>query len=101
MKNKDVELIELNFKKLKKENADLKKILEEKLVGFKLDDGERERLNTWLTKHNKKCKFNKPEFCGAIGGRLTYMFTPTSLGILVKVKCACEETIDLTDVSDW
>lgn len=34
---------------------------------------------------------------GAIGGELTYMFTPTGLGVIEKVRCTCESEIDASD----
>ena len=37
---------------------------------------------------------------GAIGGGLTFMFTPTSLGIITQVKYK-DQTLDLTDYDMW
>ena len=62
---------------------------------FGLNDEEMTKLNKWLKKHDKTCPFKKEQ--GAIGGRLTYSFTPTGLGIITEVECACKEKIDLTD----
>jgi len=51
--------------------------------------------------------WNKNHMCsfvldsGTCGGRLTWCFTPTSLGLCVVVKCACGEELNLTDVEDW
>ena len=38
---------------------------------------------------------------GAIGGRLSYRFTPTGLGEIVVVTCACGEEVDLSFSEDW
>ena len=38
---------------------------------------------------------------GAIGGRIGYRFTPTSLGIAALVKCACGKEKDVTDYDSW
>jgi len=38
---------------------------------------------------------------GAIGGALTYIFGPTSIGVVVKVKCACGKELDVTDYENW
>jgi hypothetical protein len=38
---------------------------------------------------------------GAIGDRLTYQFTPTGLGIIKVVKCACGAKLNLTNYEDW
>lgn len=38
---------------------------------------------------------------GAIGGRLTFQFTPTGLGDCVNVVCLCGEVLSLTDSENW
>ena len=38
---------------------------------------------------------------GAIGGALTYLFTPTGLGDIIEVKHATGAVLDLTNVDDW
>ena len=65
---------------------------------FELDDNELVRLLAWLTEHDKNCPMI---YCGAIGGRLSYEFTPTGLGCVVIVRCACKAEINLTDYSEW
>jgi len=40
-------------------------------------------------------------YVGAIGGAITYEFTPTGLGECFIVKCLCGQKFDLTDVSEW
>lgn len=69
--------------------------------GFTLNEKEQEDFKKWLKKHDRTCKYSDSMKTGAIGGRLTYMFTPTSLGVITKVKCACGEKIDLTDTDLW
>jgi len=55
------------------------------------------KLTKWV--YNHKCEYTiHPEKLGAVGGRFTYIFTPTSIGIFVKVKCCCGEECDLTNV---
>lgn len=63
---------------------------------FELSNEELEKLDNWLkTKDLKKCG-------GAIGGRFTYCFTPTSLGMVVKViDDVDKDEIDLTDYLSW
>jgi len=56
-------------------------------------------VNKWLKEHNKTCVHYKNQ--GAIGGRLTYTFTPTGLGTIRKVKCACGEEKDVSNYEDW
>ena len=52
----------------------------------------------WYKKHSKKCKIKKKT---AIGGRLTYSFTPTGIGCIVAVRCSCGRELDLTDWKNW
>ena len=75
---------------------------------FELSGKEMEEFCKWRQKHDKKCKLSPQNNrgslsnpCGAIGGRFTYKFTPTGLGICVAVECACGGKADLTDCSDW
>jgi len=67
-------------------------------MSFELSEQENKILKKWLTKHDKKCRFS----CGIIGGRLTYIFNPTSLGCLITVQCGCGGKICLTDIiNEW
>jgi hypothetical protein len=41
---------------------------------------------------------------GAIGGAFSFVFIPTTLGTIVKVRFSCngkESELDLTDYSEW
>ena len=74
---------------------------------FSLDEKQSEKLNKWLEEietQRTKTKGEKPYY-GAIGGSLTYCFTPTSIGLVTEViyceGMLCEAKIDLTDYKDW
>ena len=41
--------------------------------------------------HNLKKHGSETIYYGAIGGGMTYIFTPTSIGTVCKVKCSCGE----------
>lgn len=59
---------------------------------FEMDSDEIAEFKKWEAEHNKTCVFGKPAaYTGAIGGRFSFIFTPTSIGQLVVVKCACGE----------
>jgi len=63
---------------------------------FSLDKFESEKLKEWFKTKDLSA------YSGAIGGRFTYSFTPTSLGTIVKVKDGLDDTtIDLTDYESW
>jgi hypothetical protein len=63
---------------------------------FALDAEQREKLNEWIKKKDLE------EYSGASGGRFTYQFTPTSLGLVAKVIDNLKhDEIDLTDYACW
>lgn len=66
---------------------------------FTLDEEQTKKLNAWLEEHKKEC--NLHIYSGAIGGRLTYSFSPTSIGVVCKVDCSCGKGIDLSDYENW
>ena len=72
------------------------------MIHFDLDDEQAAKVFKWNRKHLDHCPLYGKD--GAIGGRVSYTFTPTSLGQIVKVKCACgseDSEVDLTDYENW
>ena len=65
------------------------------LPQFYVDDSAFEKLYEFY-KHN--CT---QTMVGAIDGKTTFSFTPTSIGTVVKVKCVCGNEADLTDYENW
>lgn len=66
---------------------------------FSLDEEQGKKMQAWIDEHDKTCKcFHKQ---GAIGGRLRWCFTPTSIGVAIIVECACGEEVDLSDYDSW
>jgi hypothetical protein len=62
---------------------------------FAVDEEQLKKLNEFREKHWR---------CGskaAIGGAVTYEFTPTSLGVVVVIKCHCGAKLDVSDYQDW
>ena len=67
------------------------------LMTFRLDPVELARLTAFKEKHAKSC----PAIT-TIGGKFTYIFTPTGVGTAIVVRCnACGEEKDITDVDSW
>ena len=62
-------------------------------VAFGLSADQQRQHDEW--------KHHCSTYAGAIGGRLSYVFTPTGLGTCVTVKCICGEELDLTDSENW
>ncbi len=65
------------------------------MIDFRITDEQGEKLMKWLDSKGQV-------YTGAMGGRYTYSFSPTSLGIVVKVKDeVLKDEIDLSDYQDW
>ncbi len=64
---------------------------------FEFSDLEAASAIEWDKAHECSLKDDR----GAIGGRLSYTFTPTSLGCIIKVKCGCGAELDLTAYDEW
>jgi hypothetical protein len=63
---------------------------------FTLTTAQAKKLNAWQKRH-KHAKETQP----AIGGKLTYSFTPTGVGVVMAVTCACGKTLDFSDYDSW
>ena len=70
-------------------------------MNFKLSEDEKVVLLDWKHKHDQVCKFTNGTPQGAIGGRTTYQFTPTGLGTIASVLCACGAEHTLSNFDDW
>lgn len=92
-------------------------------IVFGLDQQQYEKLSAWLDTQNAALAARqeadpaiapfvgtdadgrKYPYLGAIGGALTYSFTPTGLGIVVRATffkdTEHEATLDLTDYDAW
>lgn len=65
---------------------------------FVLSEEESKRADDWITAH--ECP-RRGKNSGAIGGRTTFQFTSTTLGVIGVVACACGASEAFTDMSDW
>lgn len=63
---------------------------------FELTDTQLEKIKQWDdSKTGHKCNVNKQG--DVTGARLEYVFIPTGLGNVVKVKCDCGAMLDVTE----
>lgn len=75
---------------------------EERIVKFIISARQNYLYEKWSEEHNKTCRSRNKD--GAIGGRISWVFTIFSIGLGVRVKCACKgegSEIDLSDYEDW
>ena len=77
-------------------------------IVFEIPAFEQIALNEWNAEHRKTCSLlwhkdgTKVEFPGgAMGGGLTYQFTPTGIGVAMSVKCHCGDECNITDFDSW
>jgi hypothetical protein len=71
---------------------------------FGLNESQKRKLSDWERELEAKIKAKEgySPYYGATGGQLTFMFTPTNLGVVVKVEhCYTKETIDLSEYENW
>lgn len=54
---------------------------------FELDEAERAKLDAWNKKHLEVAHKGEEPYCGAIGGRVSFMITSTSMGMLLSAEC--------------
>lgn len=88
---------------------------------FRLTEDQINQIDQWVHEQNQKVieeqKKNSPDvprelleecwemgypYTGAIGGEITYSFTPTSLGSIVRVRhVQTGAELDVTDYDSW
>lgn len=70
------------------------------LYDFLLGGTNSEDYEKFLS-HSCKYTRKKNPVTGASGGATTYEITPTSIGVVTKVRCKCGEKKDITDYGCW
>ncbi len=65
---------------------------------FEVTEDQQKQISKWVKRIQKK----HGDYYGAIGGGVTYMFTPTGLGVVLEVKeSKTGETLNVTDYDNW
>lgn len=65
-------------------------------VRFEITKRQYNQIVKWVYEHD--CSITNDT---AIGGKISYQFTPNSLGMTVKAICACGEELNVTDYTGW
>lgn len=75
------------------------------MITYSIGQDQIEKLVKWQIEQDKKVAEKQQQsqpYYGCSGGPLTYSFTPTTLGMVIKViNNLTKEEIDLTDYSSW
>ena len=61
-------------------------------------------IQLWIKDHDQERHIQpgqKRRYSGAVGGAYTFEFTPTGLGTVVRCRCACGESVDVSDYNEW
>lgn len=66
------------------------------LLSFSMTEEEEKKISSWYRENG----FDQMA-TGAIGGDLTFHFTPTSLGMVFTVTHSSGAELDLTDYESW
>ena len=64
---------------------------------FELSEKEMESYNSFVNKHKLDCPILRKNTDYGIG----FIFKPSSLGCVVKLKCKCGTKVNITDYSIW
>ena len=68
---------------------------------FETDETIDTKIGEWVLEHVEKCEFwTNPDIRIAAGGLITYCFTPTNLGVVTEIQCACGEKGNVTDLEN-
>lgn len=68
----------------------------EQMIALGTSPAKMAELREWKTNH--ECTLTIQP---TLGETTTYCITPTGLGYIYVVKCACGSSINVTDFSDW
>ena len=73
---------------------------------FETDAHNVEKMNEWLQEHIETCAYWQPNNHGILpqganGGAITYLFTPTTTGLVVEVQCCCGQKTNVTNYDEW
>ena len=82
------ELLDKSYKdeELSKLRSELKKARNDLTRGFPVSLKEQTSINSWIREHDRRMH-TRSVSNGAIGGRFSYHFVPTSIGVFGTIQC--------------
>lgn len=88
---------------IQKMNSALEKMRKDYWRGFPISEDEKKKIDEWKEKHDIEAHglntFDKKlKAGGCIGGRYSYKFVPTSIGISGKIVCNCGAEFEFQEI---
>ena len=79
---------------LAKLKAEIIKLEDKCMAGFSISEEEMTKITSWKVQHEQA----HPMCRTAVGGRYTYSFTPTSIGVIGKIECLCGDSFTFREL---
>jgi|InofroStandDraft_1065614.scaffolds.fasta_scaffold56628_3 hypothetical protein len=101
LRKKVSELNDEHFRdeKLNQLQKELEKVKSDCQRGFPITEEEQRIIQEWKDTHFKeKHRDRNLNWAEAIGGRFTYTFIPTSIGVIGEVTCSCGESMTFSNL---
>ena len=94
--NKELKDGTYKYSELQEMKTDLEKARANLRRGFGISEAEEKKIEEWKKKHEAEVHgavttSQRLKLGGCCGGGYTYMFIPTSIGIIGEIKCNCGE----------
>ena len=101
--NKNLKDEQYKDEQLQEMKKKLERMKEDYCRGFPITESEQEKIDKWKQKHDEEVHGlittdMKMRAGGAIGGRYSYHFTPTSIGTFGTIRCSCGAEYDFSDI---
>lgn len=83
------ELLDKHYKdkELSNMKSELTQARDDLTRGFPISLEEQISINTWVKEHDKRMHVRGVKRGGALGGRFSYYFVPTSMGVFGTIQC--------------
>lgn len=88
--NKELKSTSFTDKRIAELQEQINKLEDKLSRGFSITKEEEEQVQAWMKEHSAKEHNNPSNYHGAIGGGYSYIFMPTSIGLIWSCRCdAC------------
>lgn len=95
--NKELKALKENYNKdeeIAKLIRERDELREDSYRGFPISKEEEKSIKEWMNNHEQVHKGGH----GVSGGKYTYCFVPTSIGVIGTIKCSCGEEFCFQDI---